>query len=62
MGSNGLKYEVVVLESEAKVVQMLPLLFVKDFSYFDCKYLGFIGIPDSQAACLKLNLEEYTVN
>lgn len=41
---------------------MLPLLFVKDFGYLGCKYLGFIGISDSQAVCPELNLKEYTVN
>lgn len=62
MGYVGLKYEVVVLGSEAKVVEILPLLTVKDFGYFDCKYFGFIRIPDSQAACPELDLEEYTLN
>lgn len=62
MGSHGLKYEIVFLESKTKVVEMMPLLSVKDFGYLDCKYLGFMGIPDSQAVYPELNLEEYTVN
>lgn len=62
MGSNGLKYEVVVLESKTKAVEMLPLLSVEDFGYLDCKYLGFRGIPDFQTVCPELNLEDYIVN
>lgn len=62
MGSNGLKYEVVVLESKTKVVEMLLFFSVKDFGHLDFIYLGFMGILDSQAVCPELNLEEYIVN
>lgn len=44
------------------MVEVLPLLSVEDFGHLDRKYLGFMGIPDSQAVCPELNLEQYTGN